>query len=159
VGAKNPALMVETDELITEVRFEYTPLLNYEAENNFEIGFRNFLLADSFVNLKEDDYDTAVSYIRQHMEGGVGLWTETAVIEQLKNWKLSLIPASPKPGPKPGEDDGPETPGVTEPSSSSEKKEKAKAKIHSLSTIDEAKRILDALCDLGYDSVLDTILK
>lgn len=159
VGAKNPALMVETDELITEVRFEYTPLLNYEAENNFEIGFRNFLLADSFVNLKEDDYDTAVSYIRQHMEGGVGLWTETAVIEQLKNWKLSLIPASPQPGPESGEDDGPETPGVTGPSSSSEKKEKAKAKIQSLSTIDEAKRILDALCDLGYDSVLDTILK
>lgn len=159
VGAKNPALMVETDELITEVRFEYTPLLNYEAENNFEIGFRNFLLADSFVNLKEDDYDTAVNYIRQHMEGGVGLWTETAVIEQLKNWKLSLIPASPQPGPEPGEDDGPETPGVTGPSSSSEKKEKAKAKIQSLSTIDEAKRILDALCDLGYDSVLDTILK
>ena len=158
VGAKNPALMVETDELITEVRFEYTPLLNYEAENNFEIGFRNFLLADSFVNLKEDDYDNAVSYIRQHMEGGVGLWTETAVIEQLKNWKLSLIPA-PQQGPKSGVDGGPETPGVTGSSSSSEKKEKAKAKIQSLSTIDEAKRILDALCDLGYDSVLDTILK
>ena len=158
VGAKNPALMVETDELITEVRFEYTPLLNYEAENNFEIGFRNFLLADSFVNLKEEDYDNAVNYIRQHMEGGVGLWTETAVIEQLKNWKLSLIPA-PQQGPKSGVDGGPETPGVTGSSSSSEKKEKAKAKIQSLSTIDEAKRILDALCDLGYDSVLDTILK
>ena len=57
------------------------------------------------------------------------------------------------------EDGGPETPGETGPSSSSEKKEKAKAKIQSLSTIDEAKRILDALCDLGYDSVLDTILK
>ena len=159
VGAKNPALMVETDELITEVRFEYTPLLNYEVENNFEIGFRNFLLADSFVNLKEDDYDTAVSYIRKHMEGGVGLWTETAVIEQLKNWKLSLIPAEPQPGPESGENNVPETPGATGPTSSSEKREKAKAKIQSLSTIDEAKRILDALCDLGYDSVLDTILK
>jgi hypothetical protein len=158
VGAKNPALMVETDELITEVRFEYTPLLNYEAENNFAIGFRNFLLADPIVNLKDKDYDAAVNYIRQHMEGGVGLWTESAVIEQLKNWKLSLIPA-PQQGPKPGEDGGPETPGETGPSSSSEKKEKAKAKIQSLSTIDEAKRILDALCDLGYDSVLDTILK
>jgi hypothetical protein len=71
---------------------------------------------------------------------------------------LSLIPA-PQQGPKSGVDGGPETPGVTGSSSSSEKKEKAKAKIQSLSTIDEAKRILDALCDLGYDSVLDTILK
>ena len=150
--------MVETDELITEVRFEFTPLLNYEVENNFAIGFRNFLLADPIVNLKDEDYDVAVNYIRQHMEGGVGLWTESSVIEQLKNWKLSLIPA-PQQGPKPGEDGGPETPGTSGTSSSTEKKEKAKAKIQSLSTIDEAKRILDALCDLGFDSVLDTILK
>lgn len=37
VGTKNPALMVETDSLITEVKFEYMSLLNYEEENNFEI--------------------------------------------------------------------------------------------------------------------------
>lgn len=76
--------MVETDSLITELRFEYTPLLNYEDENNFEKGFRNYLKADPIVNLTDEDYEKALAYIRQHMEGGVGLWTETAVIEQLK---------------------------------------------------------------------------
>lgn len=40
-----------------------------------------------------------------------------------------------------------------------DKQTKAKAKIQSITTIDEAKRILDALCDLGYDKILDTILK
>lgn len=92
VGTKNPALMVETDSLITEVKFEYMSLLNYEEENNFEIGFRHYLLTDSIVNLQESDYDAALKYIRQHMESVVGLWTEAAVIEQLKNWKLSLLP-------------------------------------------------------------------
>ena len=158
VGAKNPALMVETDSLITEVRFEYTPLINYEVENNFENGFRNYLMADTFVNLADSDYDAAVTYIRQHMEGGVGLWTEAAVIEQLKNWKLSLIPPTPQPEPD-TKDDYPEMPSSEVISTKIEKVEKAKAKIQSLSTIDEAKKILDALCDLGYDAVIDIILR
>lgn len=71
VGTKNPALMVETDSLITEVKYEYMSLLNYEEENNFEIGFRHYLLTDSIVNLQESDYDAALKYIRQHMESVV----------------------------------------------------------------------------------------
>lgn len=160
VGAKNPALMVETDNLITEVRFEYTPLLNYAEENNFEKGFRNYLKADTIVNLTDEDYDKALAYIRQHMEGGVGLWTETAVIEQLKNWKLSLIPSITPVAPTPIDetiDDGGGH--VAEPPATTFKHSKAKEKIQSISSVDEAKRILDALCDLGLDSVLNIILK
>lgn len=158
VGAKNPALMVETDSLITEVRFEYTPLINYGVENNFENGFRNYLMADTFVNLVDSDYDAALNYIRQHMESGVGLWTEAAVIEQLKNWKLSLITPTPQPEPD-TKDDYPEMPSSGVISAKVENVEKAKAKIQSLSTIDEAKEILDALCDLGYDAIIDIILR
>lgn len=160
VGAKNPALMVETDNLITEVRFEYTPLLNYAEENNFEKGFRNYLKADTIVNLTDEDYDKALAYIRQHMEGGVGLWTETAVIEQLKNWKLSLIPSITPVVPTPIDetiDDGGGH--VAEPPTTTFKHSKAKEKIQSISSVDEAKRILDALCDLGLDSILNIILK
>ena len=158
VGTKNPALMVETDSLITEVKFEYMSLLNYEEENNFEIGFRHYLLTDSIVNLQESDYDAALKYIRQHMESVVGLWTEAAVIEQLKNWKLSLLPTDSTPSNKPDEKDS--GTGVTEPPVAyNEKLSKAKARIQSISNIDEAKRILDELCNLGYDTIIDTILK
>lgn len=161
VGAKNPALMVETDNLITEVRFEYTPLLNYEEENNFEKGFYNYLKADTIVNLADEDYDKALAYIRQHMEGGVGLWTETAVIEQLKNWKLSLIPPTPQPSIyNPSDEMGNENGGrVADESTPSERQNQAKEKIQSIATVDEAKRILDALCDLGLDSIFNIILK
>lgn len=158
VGTKNPALMVETDSLITEVKFEYMSLLNYEEENNFEIGFRHYLLTDSIVNLQESDYDAALKYIRQHMESVVGLWTEAAVIEQLKNWKLSLLPTDSTSSNKPDDKD-PGT-GVAEPPVAyNEKLSKAKARIQSISNIDEAKRILDELCNLGYDTIIDTILK
>lgn len=158
VGSKNPALMVETDGLITEVKYEYMPLLNYEIENNFENGFRNYLLSDEIVNLQESDYEAALVYIRQHMESGVGLWTEAAVIEQLKNWKLKLNQVDPTPiaGPK---DDNPGTSVSEPPTIDTGKHSKAKARIQSISTIDEAKRLLEALCDLGYDTILDTILK
>ena len=158
VGSKKPALMVETDGLITEVKYEYMPLLNYEIENNFENGFRNYLLSDEIVNLQESDYEAALAYIRQHMESGVGLWTEAAVIEQLKNWKLKLNQVDPAPiaGPK---DDNPGTSVSEPPTIDTGKHSKAKARIQSISTIDEAKRLLEALCDLGYDTILDTILK
>ena len=158
VGTKNPALMVETADLITEVKFEYMSLLNYEEENNFEIGFRHYLLTDSIVNLQESDYDAALKYIRQHMESVVGLWTEAAVIEQLKNWKLSLLPTDSTSSNKP--DDKDSGTGVAEPPVAyNEKLSKAKARIQSISNIDEAKRILDELCNLGYDTIIDTILK
>lgn len=158
VGSKNPALMVETDDLITEVKYEYMPLLNYEVENNFENGFRNYLLSDEIVNLQDSDYDAALAYIRQHMESGVGLWTEPAVIEQLKNWKLKLnqVESTPISGSK---DDNLGTIVSEPPTKDSGKRSKAKARIQSISTIDEAKRLLEALCDLGYDTILDTILK
>ena len=157
VGSKNPALMVETDSLIREVKYEFMPLLNYEEDNNFENGFHNYLLADQIVNLQESDYDAALAYIRQHMEAGVGLWTETAIIEQLQNFTLSLTHSTPKPV---------ETvminPGsfVSEPhiNNTTVKHTKARARIQSITSIDEAKRLLQALCDLGYDKILDTIL-
>ena len=158
VGSKNPALMVETDGLITEVKYEYMPLLNYEVENNFENGFRNYLLSDEIVNLQESDYEAALAYIRQHMESGVGLWTEAAVIEQLKNWKLSLIPTDSQS--EQGSKNSNSGTDVSEPPSiDTGKHTKAKARIRSISSLEEAKRLLDALCDLGYDNILDTILK
>ena len=157
VGAKNPALMVETDGLITEVKFEYMTLLNYDEENNFENGFRKFLLADPIVNLLDSEYDAALGYIRQHMESGVGLWTETAVIEQLKNWKLSLMPVEPKSVPSPT-DEGKINIIDIVPTFDTSKHSKAKARILSITSIDEAKSLLNELCDLGYDKILDTIL-
>lgn len=159
VGAKNPALMVETDGLITEVRFEFTPLLNCEETNNFENGFRNYLKNDPNVNLQDADYEEALNYIRQHMEAGVGLWTESSVIEQLKNWKLSLISVVTQNQPSPHDNNNSNHEvNVVNLQSLTSKHTKAKERIKSL-TMDEAREILDDLCDLRIDLVLNIILK
>ena len=159
VGAKNPALMVETDGLITEVRFELTPLLNCEETNNFENGFHNYLKNDPNVNLQDADYEEALNYIRQHMESGVGLWTESSVIEQLKNWKLSLIPITTtyQSNSHANNNNNNEV-DIADTLSMTSKHAKAKERIKSL-TMDEAKDILDDLCNLRIDSVLNIILK
>lgn len=151
-GVKDPHLMVETDNQITTLRYDILPLLNRESKN-FNKGFNAFLMAEENVKLKEAEYSAAVQYIRQHMEQGVGLWTESAVIDQLRLYRISTI-TPPMP---------PITPPVvptTHQSPATKDKNKlalAKAKISTMSN-DEKKTALTKICDLGYDVVLDIIL-
>ena len=39
------------------------------------------------------DRDKAFAFIKQNMQGEIGLWGETEVLDQLKNWALSQKPA------------------------------------------------------------------
>ncbi len=150
-GAKDPHLMVETERQITTLKFDVLPLLNRDSKN-FNKGFHDFLMAEENVKLKEEEYSEAVQYIRQHMEQGVGLWTEQAVIEQLRLYRISTItpPTPPVIPPVP-----PVQP--TPPTKDKNKQALAKAKVSTMSG-DEAKKALAKICDLGYDVVLDIIL-
>jgi hypothetical protein len=168
VGSKNPALLVETDSLITEVKYEYSGLLN-KADNNFEIGFKRYLMSNESVKLQDEQYSDALQYIRQHMESGAGSWTEAAVTEQLMKWKLYVNELEAEQRRQEEERKRQEEEEKNKASYgfggyypkpvNSEKQTKARTKIQEISSIDEAKSILDALCNLGYESILDTILK
>ena len=156
VGVKDPHMMVETADLLNEYKFEYQMLVNREAKN-FNKGFHDFLLADTNVNLAEENYSDAVQYIRQHLESGVGLWTEVAVIDQLKNWRLSKIQEEEKKKQTPPI--LPDNPSQTKPTiENKNKRALAKAKIGTITTKEEAQRLLERICDLGYDNILDIIL-
>ena len=133
-------------------------MLNCEETNNFENGFHNYLKNDPNVNLQDADYEEALNYIRQHMESGVGLWTESSVIEQLKNWKLSLIPITTTYQSNSHANNNNNEVDIADTLSMTSKHAKAKERIKSL-TMDEAKDILDDLCNLRIDSVLNIILK
>ena len=148
-GAKDPHLMVETDTQITTLKYEILPLLNRESKN-FNKGFHDFLMAEENVKLKEDEYSDAVQYIRQHMEQGVGLWTESAVIEQLRLYRINTKPTTP---PMVTPSNTPPTP----PTSNKNKLALAKAKVGTMSG-EDAKTALAKICELGYDVVLDIIL-
>lgn len=153
VGVKEPRMMAETNQLLTELKFEYAGLVSLEA-NYLENGFRRFLMANETVNLQMEQYAEALDYIKKHLEGAVGLWTETAVTEKLKDWKISTIPAptSPKPPVAPTLPivDGPAT-------DMGNKKNAARNRVHSM-TPEEAKNALNRIINYGFDIILDEIL-
>lgn len=153
VGIKNPSLMAETDALLTEYKFEITSLIQNE---NFADGFHRFLKATEMVDLQDDQYDDALLYIKQHLENGVGLWEENAVRDQLKNWKLSKITVVTPNPPIPPITPYPPTPN---PHPHVEKVQRAKSKVHSIQSLEEAQMVLQKICDLGYDNILDIILQ
>ena len=86
------------------------------------------------------------------------MWTENEVKDALKNWKLSL------PTVKVDfiEDDKTEVvrvpvlPDITSPVFQ-KKKEQAKSKVHALNELQQARQLLEKLCDLGYDDILNII--
>ena len=153
VGIKNPSLLAETDSLLTEYKFELTSLIQKEY---FVDGFLRFLKTTEMVDLQEDQYDDALLYIKQHLEDGVGLWEENAVRDQLKNWKLSKIVITPPTPPVPPTPSYPPTPN---PQPYVEKIQRAKSKVQSIQSLEEAQIVLQKLCDLGYDNILDIILQ
>jgi len=153
-GVKDPHMMVETDRFITTLKFNLMPMLNKNDEN-FAKGFRTFLFSKDKVKLQEDQFNEALQFIHQHMEQSVGLWTEDAVGDQLKDWKLSTIddqtgsgtlPATPLFNPP------------TLPTPNKNRQSLAKNKVKDMTSVDEAKAVLEKICDLGYDNILDIIL-
>jgi hypothetical protein len=153
VGIKNPSLLAETDSFLTEYKFELTSLIQKEY---FVDGFLRFLKTTEMVDLQDDQYDDALLYIKQHLEDGVGLWEENAVRDQLKNWKLSKIVITPPTPPVPPTPSYPPTPN---PQPYVEKIQRAKSKVQSIQSLEEAQIVLQKLCDLGYDNILDIILQ
>lgn len=152
VGAKDPHLMAETDNQITTLKYDLIPMLNLD-DKIFNKGFHAFLMADTEVNLREEDYSDAVQFIKQNMEMGVGLWTEEAVKYKLMSWAVYKANQKQQPAPQPVSTVPPEKP------KDPNKKSLAKAKVYTIPSLDRAKDLLNTLCDLDYDIILDTILK
>lgn len=89
---KNPSLMNDTLDLLGRYEFELPILLNRSGA--FEEGYHNYLKSNEIVNLDDEHLSDAKTYIKQHLQGEVGLWTEREVNDKLKDWKLSLTPKS-----------------------------------------------------------------
>lgn len=158
---KNPSLMVDVIDQLNHLEFEFRMLLN--REDAFEQGYYNFLKSNENVALEDSQIESAALFIKQHLQGDVGLWKESEVTDKLKDWKISQtqsqmsetlsypssqrytnpnIPATPMSG----------EPFVTK------KKTDAQNRINNISTLQEARNLLSRLCDLGYEEILDIII-
>lgn len=92
---RNPALITSTLKGIETYRFELGNLIN-NADNQFKVGFVNFLRTIPDVNFVEDQFDSAFDYIKKNMESTIGLWSEEEIHKILMRWKLSEYQTIPR---------------------------------------------------------------
>ena len=86
-SVKNPALMTMVAEGLKN-NIDLGNLL-LESANNFEKGFKNYVMSLDYIDLMEDEFAEAKTFLDGHLEGTVGLWSERGVEDTLKNWRLA----------------------------------------------------------------------
>ena len=165
-GMKNPALMTETLDLLKQYDFEFRSLLIVtDTQNNFIDGYEQFLFSQDKVSLKPNELDSAKLYIQQNMQAEVGLWTEPDVAEKLKDWKLSQMSPTNLSSQNTihivDKINLDKTNKVSEKNTSYASQMKvamARSKVDSIRSLDEAKRLLNRLTELGIEDVLEVLI-
>lgn len=86
-SVKNPQLMSRVAEGLKN-NIDLGNLL-LESANNFETGFKNYVMTQEYINMTESEFAEAKQFLEGHLEGTIGLWTERGVEDTLKNWRLA----------------------------------------------------------------------
>ena len=86
-SVKNPQLMSKVAEGLKN-KIDLGNLL-LESANNFESGFKNYVMTLEYINMTEPEFAEAKQFLEGHLEGTIGLWTERGVEDTLKNWRLA----------------------------------------------------------------------
>lgn len=154
IGSSNPNLLTETLDGLKQYEFELKNLIN--NNDNFRVGFLNFLKTEPTVRLQDEEFDDAVQYISQHMQSEVGIWDEEEVIKELLKWRISKQPVRPPTPTPPVHPVDPEPPVHTD--NHVKRINEATEKVGAISDVNKAKNMLQKLISLGYDQILDTIL-
>lgn len=86
-SVKNPQLMSRVAEGLKN-NIDLGNLL-LESANNFETGFKKYVMTLEYINMTEPEFAEAKQFLEGHLEGTIGLWTERGVEDTLKNWRLA----------------------------------------------------------------------
>ena len=165
---RNPALVKETIDLISELRFEMKNILNVDAA--FSDGFKNYLMQLDFISIKEDEVDDVKHFIEQNLQSTVGYWTEEDVEKKALQWNSARNSsangqqATNGNGWQQSNDIVSEPPtnntvqtSYTDSNALEEKRKQAKKHISSIVSLDDAKALLTRLCDECGEWLLDKI--
>lgn len=161
---RNPALVKETLALIDGQRIDMKNILNVDAA--FTEGFNNFLKSVELVDIKDEEIEEVRTYIEQNLQSTVGYWTEEEVTTAAKNWRLwkqgQLNKAVAEKGQEQSSNninpviDYADGEPVHE-NDISEKRQKAKAYIAGIESLSDAKALLNEICNLADEWLLDQI--
>ncbi len=160
---RNPALVKETIDLISELRIEMKNILNVDAA--FSDGFKNYLMQLDFINIQESDVEEVKHFVEQNLQSTVGYWTEEEVEKKALQWKSSkaqqqpVVPPTPPVIPSPPVGGNPPISPVypSQPDIVAEKRKQAKSHIANIATLDDAIALLNKLCDEAGEWLLDKI--
>lgn len=86
---KNPSLLNNVISGFDKQKFEWLSMLTENNGSNYRDGFLAFMKGVDIVNVKDEEVDEAITYLRGHLEGEVGLWSENDVKDKLKDWRMS----------------------------------------------------------------------
>jgi len=86
-SVKNPNLMKDMVDGYDRLKTDFGNLL-LPSEDNFRKGFENFIMSIKVVDVEEDELSEAQQYLKENLEGTVGLWTEDEVQDHLKDWRM-----------------------------------------------------------------------
>lgn len=159
---RNPALINDTLTLIGDLRFEMKNVL--KVQRAFTDGFKQFLKQINLIDVKDEEVDEVAQYVEQHLESTVGYWTEEEVEKNARDWRLiKQMPITPPVNPIDSNQNsgGGMNPPYTQPVNPvvvTEKRTQAKNRIATISDLNDAKAILNKLCDNGNEWVLDMII-
>lgn len=159
---RNPKLLKDTIELISKLRFEMKNILN--TDTAFSDGFKNYLMQVEYANIQENEVEEVRRFIGQNLQSTVGYWTEEEVEKTALQWRSQTSTPVQLWNGNSGEPQGndmPPKPGIQAsniPSAKLDEKRKlAKIYIASITSIDNAKALLNKLCDEGDEWLLDKI--
>lgn len=160
-SAKNPQLMADVAAGLKTYSIDLRNLLLPQYDN-FQKGFLRFATGIEVVGLKEEEFDNAMGYLKGHLEGTMGLWTEEKVESKLKDWRLSQTkptpPAIPAP-PIPPTFPIPPMPPLPPTSDEKEKRQRAATKALPLASSSLLREMLKDICEQGDLRTIDIILK
>lgn len=84
---RNPDLINNSLNGLETYQFELGNLLN--DPEGFSKGFVNFLKSIQSVEMQDAETDEVMLYLKQHLQGDVGLWNEKEVSDKLKDWRMA----------------------------------------------------------------------
>lgn len=96
-SGKRPDLLRATVDGVKRVREDLKNIV--KTDGIFRRGFDRYMLGVENVDMREDELDEAFGWLRQNMEGEIGLWREDEVARKLNAWRIDKLRKSAKPAP------------------------------------------------------------
>jgi len=84
---KNPSLLTDMVNGYDRLKTDFGNLL-LPSEDKFRKGFEKYICGIDVIEFREEELPDAYQYLKEHLEGTIGLWKEEEVRDKLKNWRI-----------------------------------------------------------------------